>query len=244
MSHLLVGIPAYNNSMRLATFKSLLSDCAKLLIGGWEIEIIDTISGAEIDTIRNKMVSYLASHEKATELVMVDDDVCWSPDDLLRLLAVKLNPDRDIVGGVYPKRADPIEYPFLPDLDDNGQMLVDVDSGCIECSHIPAGFMRVPKGSALHLIETHPELEYACVYNTVEPKDYRCYSLFEKMWEHSELTGEKHRSSEDVSFCKRVTKAGGLVLAHPDISMGHIGDKLFLGSKLRGNDARHSNEGA
>lgn len=223
--------------------RSLVYDTAKLLWAEWDIEILDTISGAEIDTIRNKMVSYLASHDKATELIMVDDDVCWADGDLLRLLAADIDCERDVVGGVYPKRADPIEYPFNPLIADNGEMRCDPDNHLIMCRHVPAGFLRIPKGTAQHLIEENKHMEYAAVFNTVEPKGFPVYSLFEKMWDTSELTGERHRASEDVSFCRRVLEAGGNVYAHPDIAMGHVGDKLYLGSKLRGHSARHHHEG-
>ena len=212
------------------------------MTGGYEVEILDTISGAEIDTIRNKMVSYLASHEKATDLVMVDDDVCWSDNGLLRLLAADIDRDVDIVGGVYPKRADPIEYPFMPEFDDGGNFVFDPDNGLLRCEHVPSGFMRVPKGTAQALIAADGVRKYAAVHNTVEPQGYPCYSFFEKRWQFNEVTGEWYRASEDVSFCKLVRSNGGMVYAHPDFSMGHIGDKLFLGSKLRGNGSRHNNE--
>ena len=242
MKHIIVAIPAYNNSVKLATCVSLIRDCAILMTGGYEVEILDSISGAEIDTIRNKMVSYLAAHPTATDLVMVDDDVCWSDNGLLRLLAAKIDCDRDIIGGLYPKRADPIEYPFLPEFDDGGNFLYDPDNQLLRCEHVPSGFMRVPKGTAQSLIAADGVREYAAVYNTVEPKGHPCYSFFEKHWSFNETTGEQYRSSEDVSFCKLVKSNGGMVYAHPDFSMGHIGDKLFLGSKLRGNSSGCHNE--
>jgi len=233
--HIIIGIPAYSNAVKLNTFKSLLFDLMKLGTNGWDIEILDTITGAEIDTIRNKMVSYLASHEKANELVMVDDDVCWHSDDLLRLLAAAIDTDRDIIGGIYPKRTEPIEYPFVPEYTDQGHIRIEQGTGLTPCRHIPSGFMRIPKGTAQHLIAENPSLEYSCVFGNLEPGGYRAYSLFEKIWEHNEMTGENQRSSEDVSFCKRVTQAGGKVYAHPDIAMGHVGYKCFRGAKIRGN---------
>ena len=190
----------------------MLTDCTTLAIGGWDIEIVDTISGAEIDTIRNKLISYLASHEKASELIMVDHDVAWSHNDLLRLLAVPLDGNPSIVGGVYPKRMD-------------------------------GGFMRIPKFTAHSIIDAGIVKPYAQVFNKIEPKGYTCYSFCEKIWQYNEATGENHRLSEDISFCKRVLEAGGEVYAHPDIPMAHIGDKMWCGSKLRGNSARHSDTG-
>lgn len=240
--HLIVGMPAYTNSVKMNTFNSLFFDLLKLATNGWTIEIINTISGAEIDTIRNKFVSYLASHEKADELLMVDDDVCWHRDDVLRLLAADIDTTRDIIGGLYPKRSEFIEYPFDPLKDDQGGMRVDPNNGLIECRHMPAGFMRVPKGTAKHLIEEHPELQYDAVFSDMEPQGYPVYSLFEKIWEHNEVTGMKQRSSEDVSFCKRVTAAGGSIYCHPDIAMGHVGHKCFKGVAPRGNSPEYNHE--
>lgn len=242
--YLIIGIPAYSNSIKLNTFNSLLFDCIKLATNGWTIEILDSISGAEIDTIRNKMVSYLASHEKADELVMVDDDVCWNPDDLLRLLAANIDTTRDVIGGIYPKRSEPIEYPFMPFADDQGGMQTDPDNYMIRCRHMPTGFLRIPKGTAQHLIAENQDLEYACVFNNVEPQNYPCYSLFEKKWEYNECTGERQRSSEDVSFSKRVIEAGGEVYCHPQISMGHVGHKCFKGVAPGGNRPEYNNSGS
>ena len=241
--HLIIGVPAYAGTVKLATFKALLTDCTTLAIGGWDIEIVDTISGAEIDTIRNKLISYLASHEKASDLIMVDHDVTWSHNDLLRLLAVPLDGNPSIVGGVYPKRMDPIEYPFMPLMDDNMQPLYDPDLHMMRCEHIPGGFMRIPKFTAQSIIDAGIVKPYAQVFNKIEPKGYTCYSFCEKIWQYNEATGENHRLSEDISFCKRVLEAGGEVYAHPDIPMAHIGDKMWCGSKLRGNSARHSDTG-
>lgn len=229
-SKILIGIPAYGGSIKTATFRSLMRDCLLLMANGYEIDIIDGISGAEIDTIRNKIVSRLVADETASDLIFVDSDVCWDSGDLLRLMASNIDTDRDIVAGVYPKKSRPIEYPFDPKLDDHGNWVVDPDNRLIECRHVPSGFMRIPRGTAVHLANEHPELQYRVLWGSQEEKNYPVYGLFEKRWSYDEASGLRSRASEDVSFCWRVTDAGGTVYAHPDIGMGHIGDTQFTGA--------------
>ena len=233
---LIVAIPAYGGQITLQTFRSLMHDLPTLVIGGWEVEILDSIQGAEIDTVRNKIVSRFAASD-ADELIMVDSDVCWDRDALLRLLAAELDKDRDIIGGVYPRRCDPIDYPFDPITDDAGNVLICPDTKLVECRHLPSGFMRIPKGTAQRLCKEYANLEYLQLWGVHEKDDYPVFSLFEKLWTYDECSGQQVRCSEDVAFCRRVRDAGGSVYAHPDFAMGHVGTKCFLGARINGNSS-------
>ena len=238
---LMVGIPAYGGTITTQTFRSLFVDLTKLALNGWEIDVVDSITGAEIDTIRNKIISRFAASD-CDELIMVDTDVTWGYDSMLRLLAAPIDKGGDIIAGIYPKKQEPIEYPFDPKLYDNGTVRLNED-GLILCNHVPAGFLRIPKGTAQKLIEENQNLQYVQLWGYGEKDDYPVYSLFEKSWGYDECSGLKTRRSEDVAFCKRVLDIGGDVFAHPDIGMGHIGQKCFIG-KIDGNSTVNNHKGA
>ena len=218
----LVCIPAYSGQINLPTFKSLLQDIMLLVANGVAVEVIDEIGGAEIDTIRNKFISRFAADPDATDLVMVDSDVCWQPGGLVQLLCH----DVDFVAGAYPKRSEPLDFPLCP-IDGKKDEPINLVNGLMECNWVAGGFMRMRKAVALKMIESYPELETVVGWGEYETKGYPVYALFDHLYE--EVDGLMKRASEDVSFCFRYRKVGGQVWVDPSIKMGHIGTKMYSG---------------
>src|SRR5690606_1740714 len=78
-----------------------------------------------------------------TDLVFLDADVSWNPDDLIKLI----KHDRDVVAGVYPKRSSrDKDFPVhvLP-----GVALQADSDGLVEVAGAPTGFMKIKR----HVLE-------------------------------------------------------------------------------------------
>lgn len=200
---LMIGLPSYSWSVKLGTLRSLLTDLVALQKTGAAFDVFDEAGNTEIGAARQEIIdAFLASD--CTDLIFVDDDVCWQAGAIQKLLGHKV----DLVGGVYPKRKDPIEFPI------NWLARTELHAvdGLLEVASLPTGFLRISRQCATQMHEAFGAL------------------MFDNIRE-----GDR-RFSEDISFCKRWRSIGGQVWADPEIKMGHIGNKLFdghLGDWLR-----------
>ncbi len=92
--------------------------------------------GCHVDDNRNTIVKEFLLTD-CTDLVFLDADVSWSPEDLVALCQA----DADLVGGVYPFRTEDKyrrgSMPFLPK--QGAKVRVD---GLLEVDGLPTGFMR------------------------------------------------------------------------------------------------------
>jgi len=218
----MICIPAYSGQIHLPTFKGLLQDIMVLVANHVAVEVVDEIGGAEIDTIRNKFISRFAASPDATDMVMVDSDVCWEPNALIKLLCH----DVGLVAGAYPKRQDKLDFPLCP-VGAEKDVPIDLVNGLMECDWVAGGFMRIRKDAALAMIEAYADLETMVGWGDNEKQDYPVYAVFDHLYD--KVDGKINRASEDVSFCSRYRKTGGRVWVDPSIQMGHIGDKMFTG---------------
>lgn len=213
--HIAVAIPAYSWSVSLATMRSLLWDCKILWERGDQITFIDECGSTDLTVAKAMMIAkFLESG--ADYLMHVDADVGWEPGAMVRLIDKPV----DFVGGVYPKRTDPVQWPvgYLKDCD---ELRGDPEHGLLEVSVIPGGFMRFTQECVLQMCEAYRDLEYTSSRHPA--------GKLPGFFEHMYLDGGV-RIRDDVAFCHRWRKIGGKVWTDPDIHMVHVGPKAFEGS--------------
>jgi hypothetical protein len=216
----MIGLPSYQWTVSMGTLRSMLADLPRL---PFPYVLHDTACGTEISQARNQIIDDFLKSD-CTDLVFVDDDVCWQRGALLDLLAAPV----DCVACVYRKRVDDEEYPvrWLPDRSE----LVTNDSGLIEVEAVAAGFLRLTK-RMLAKMERHYRARLR--QQTDRAKDGYWTALCDPLW-HAGV-----RYSEDISLCLRWREIGGSVWIMPDVNMGHMGPKSFngnLGKWLRARD--------
>jgi hypothetical protein len=210
--HVWIAIPAYTGQIHLGTMRSILSDLLTLQERGDMVTIFDESGNALLADGRAVIVAkFLASD--GTDLVFVDSDVIWERGGLLKLLDAPV----DFVAGIYPQRKDPINYcvQWLP-----GDELWANADGLIEVAGVPAGFMRLTRSMLEKMIAAYPESEF--YVETLD--DHKAYALFDP-WRDGVI-----KYGEDYSFCRRWREIGGKVFVQPEILMGHVGYKTFMGS--------------
>lgn len=211
--HVVIAIPAYVGTIHLGTMRSVVHDLMALMQRGDTVQVEDECGNTDITDARALMVGKFLSGP-GTDLVFVDSDVCWEPGALLKLVDYPV----DFVSGVYPKRCDPLTF-ALRYLEDKPELWADPKTGLIEVAGVSAGFMRCSRKMLEQMARDYAGLFY-------QRDDKKFWGLFDPY----RLDDGKRKLSEDYSFCQRWKDIGGQVWIDPEIKMGHIGNKTFMGS--------------
>lgn len=137
--------------------------------------------------------------------LFLDDDLSWRPEDLLKLVQT----EGEVVGGTYRARDDTEEnYMGRVLQDENGRITSMREDGCIECSCLPAGFLKVTKEGVDKFMKGYPELCYGPGYD--QAVDLFNHGAWQGLW-----------WGEDYAFCRRWRDIGGKVWLIPDLNINH-----------------------
>jgi hypothetical protein len=175
----------------------------------WDLKIH---VGAPINQARNEMVAQFRKTD-FTDLLFIDDDMGWRPDDVLRLLAS----DHPIIAGVGKKRrpgpdADMAMWCFSCLQD--AEVVPEDGNGNLEVLHVGTGFMRIRRDVFDLLEEAHPAWT-----RRTGPTAFFANDVEDGV----EL-------SEDISFCHRWRALGGQIWIDPSIRLRHHGMAAFEGN--------------
>jgi len=168
-----------------------------------------------VDDARNSIVaSFLESD--CTDLVFIDADVSFTPDQLVRLCT---HENVDVVGGIYPKRATghrDMPVRMLPDV------LTPDSKGLLEVEGLPTGFMRIRRTVLKHLAGASQTFRKDL---TVVP------IIFERTY-----IDNVGRVGGDINFGFKALKAGFSLHADCELRLGHAAKVIVkdsLGAYLR-----------
>lgn len=162
-----------------------------------------------VDDSRNTVVRDFLESD-CTDLVFLDADVSWEPEDLLTLC----QHDCDVVGGVYPYRREggkegmPVRNKrecFEPD-----------ENGLLEVEGLPTGFLRIRRHVLASLAEDAPSFRRG--------NKGRIPVIFER-----DILGEGRRGG-DIAFCMKWQAMGGRLYASADLRLGHCGKHVIRDS--------------
>ncbi len=157
------------------------------------------ISGARASMLKRGLRS------QGDIFLFLDDDLSWDPKDLLKLVQT----EGEVVGGTYRARDDTEEnYMGRVLQDENGKITSMRDDGCIECSCLPAGFLKVTKEGVDKFMKGYPELCYGPGYD--QAVDLFNHGAWKGLW-----------WGEDYAFCRRWRDIGGKVWLIPDMNIDH-----------------------
>lgn len=209
MRNVMIAAPSYDGTITVWHASALSETCKMGLTRNINVFCIYMSYDALVQRARNDIVQ-LALELNVDDLVFVDCDVDWLPEDFFKLL----EHDADVVGGVYPKKTDFETYPVL---------LHDVnrkpdDDGLIEVDGLPMGFTRITRKAlqaaweiAREYREPHKEKPIKMVFDI-------------GIDENGTLV------SEDISFCKKWKASGGILYLDPSINLAHVGNKRWIGN--------------
>jgi len=213
MKNVMIAMPCYSAKVHFPTMRAILLDAINIIGRGDKFSIAEDIGNSDIAGSRGALFGAFV-RSKADTLVFIDDDIFWTPGSLIKLIDQPV----DVVGGIYPKKRDPLEWPFKIGIKD--EYRVDPKTGLMEVIGLPGGFMKISRNCAEKMIEAYPRQTLRSVSENTQ-----FWPLFDPY-----QTPDGNRLSEDFSFCQRWIDIGGQVWADFEIEMGHIGYKSFVGT--------------
>lgn len=197
----MIATPTYTGEMHHTYVSSLMAAMVYCLYHKVELEL-NVVAGASlIQYARNQLVREFLEDETYTHLMWIDADVGFDPRAIMQLL----DHGKDVVGGVYPMKCIPIEWPYSP-------VPGEQTTGLHRAEIMPGGFLLCSR----HAIKTVAEqsLEY---WHHMNGMRYRTPHVFDVVLEKDALLGE------DVIFCRRLRDAGFDIWCDPNLQFQHSG---------------------
>lgn len=199
-----LATPSYSGVSSPFTY-SLLHSLSALRGSGWTADWFHLEGNCHVDDARNYIVRAFLETDY-TDLVFLDADVGWQPDDLVKLLAF----DRDVVAGIYPKKRDDADYPaqLVP-----GENWSDQD-GLLEAMRLPTGFLRISRNAIQTLYDQEPRK----FIGTNDPDGSLPQAIiFERTYK------DGRRISGDYSASDKLRAAGFKLYVDPEMRFTHQG---------------------
>jgi len=174
---------------------------------------LETVSNESLVTrARNTLIAKAMSNKSNTHFMFIDADVSFKSEDIFRLIGA----DKDVIGGMYPKKSYPIEYVFNPIGDD-----VPNEHGLQPVRHVGTGFMLIKRTVIEQMFAHYRDLWYQSDLGLDPAFDTYMYSLFD-----TEVINKKYLS-EDWTFCNRWRAIGGKIWIDTKVKLGHSGYHTF-----------------
>lgn len=212
--HLHIGIPCYGGMMSEPTVTSLLRFILLAQRVGLNWSLDTMVNESLVTRARNNLMAKMMTNAAATHFMFIDADIRFEPDAPLKMMAC----DKDVIGGLYPKKALPVNYVInlLPQTKVQGDIFT-VDT-------MGTGFLLFKRQVYEKLIQAHPECKYVDDVGLGKQYEPMMYSIFDVQIDH-----RGHYLSEDWLFCRRWSALGGEIWAHGKVLLNHVGHYEFQG---------------
>jgi hypothetical protein len=204
---------------------SLASTLLFLQEQGVRVTFQMVVGSSVVHRARNELVAHFLASD-FTDLLFIDDDMQWGPNDVLRLLGS----DKPLVGGVGRMRcqkpnSDPAVWCWRPLRAENGDLSQDA-MGAVEVRGFGAAFMLINRTVFNRMVAAHGD---AWKRDGAPDWSAELRAYYFEFFTQSERD-EFGELSEDYGFCHRWRQLGGQVWADPTIRLGHVGSFNFAGS--------------
>src|SRR5690606_33321512 len=107
-ARIMVATPTYTGELTHRYVDSLMAATVYCLYHKVELELRIVAGASLIQYARNQLVREFLEDESFTHLMWIDADVGFDPRAIVKLL----DHDKDVVGGVYPMKCIPLEWPY------------------------------------------------------------------------------------------------------------------------------------
>lgn len=224
-----IATPCYGSMVTEVYCRSLTRTLVKLDRAGIFYETMLAPGDSLVHRARNSLTSkFLASD--FSHMLFIDADLEWEPESVLKLLRA----NKDVVCGVYPKKAYPIKWPLNFKKDANENINQCPATGVIEIAEAPTGFLMIKRRVFEQMKAKYPELRYMGTPALSPEEDVHTHAFFDtfidKDHKAPDGTPRPRLVSEDFGFCMRWTAMGGKVWLDPTINLKHYGLHGFEGN--------------
>ena len=212
--HLHIGIPCYGGMVSEPTMTSLLRFILLAQQVGLNWSLDTMVNESLVTRARNNLMAKMMSNQNATHFMFIDADIRFQPESILQMVAC----DKDVIGGLYPKKALPVNYVI------NLQPQTKIQGDIFTVDTMGTGFLLFKRDVYTKLIEAHPETKYVDDVGLGKQYEPMMYSIFD-----CKIDERGHYLSEDWLFCRRWQEVGGEIWAHSKVLLNHVGHYEFQG---------------
>jgi hypothetical protein len=227
--HLHIGIPCYGGMVSEPTMTSFLRFILMAQQAGLNWSLDTMVNESLVTRARNNLMAKMMTNKEATHFMFIDADIRFEPDSILKMIAC----DKDVIGGLYPKKALPVNYVI------NLRPETKIQGDIFTVDTMGTGFLLFKRHVYEKLIAAHPECKYVDDVGLGKQYEPMMYSIFD-----CNIDARGHYLSEDWLFCRRWAAIGGEIWAHGKVLLNHIGHYEFQGdlSKMPkfGNEASNA----
>lgn len=217
--HLHIGMPCYGGMVSEPTMTSLLRFILVATKVGLNWSLDTMVNESLVTRARNNLMAKMMSNTNATHFMFIDADIRFQPEGILQMIAY----DKDVIGGLYPKKSLPINYVI------NLKPQTKVQGDIFTVDTMGTGFIMFKREVYEKLIAAHPETKYVDDVGLGKQFEPMMYSIFDV-----QIDEKGHYLSEDWLFCRRWQALGGEIWAHSKVLLNHVGHYEYQGdlSKL------------
>ena len=213
-SHLHIGMPCYGGNVSEPTMTSLLRFILLAQQVGLNWSLDTMVNESLVTRARNNLMAKMMTNKAATHFMFIDADIRFQPESILQMMAC----DKDVIGGLYPKKALPVNYVI------NLKPETKVQGDIFTVDTMGTGFLLFKREVYEKLCSVHPECKYVDDVGLGKEYEPTMYSIFDVA-----IDEKGHYLSEDWLFCRRWSKIGGEIWAHGKVLLNHIGHYEFVG---------------
>jgi hypothetical protein len=212
--HLHIGMPCYGGNVSEPTMTSLLRFILLAQQVGLNWSLDTMVNESLVTRARNNLMAKMMTNQSATHFMFIDADIRFQPESILQMMAC----DKDVIGGLYPKKALPVNYVI------NLKRETKVQGDIFTVDTMGTGFLLFKKHVYVQLCAAHPETKYVDDVGLGKQFEPTMYSIFDVA-----IDEKGHYLSEDWLFCRRWSALGGEIWAHGKVLLNHIGHYEFVG---------------
>ena len=212
--HLHIGMPCYGGNVSEPTMTSLLRFILMAQQVGLNWSLDTMVNESLVTRARNNLMAKMMTNQSATHFMFIDADIRFQPESILQMMAC----DKDVIGGLYPKKALPVNYVI------NLKRETKVQGDIFTVDTMGTGFLLFKKHVYEKLCAAHPETKYVDDVGLGKQFEPTMYSIFDVA-----IDEKGHYLSEDWLFCRRWSALGGEIWAHGKVLLNHIGHYEFVG---------------
>lgn len=213
---LFIALPAYDFKVSLKLAISLARFAQVAGQHGVTLHIGSICGCSVVSRARNLLVQDFLETD-ATDLLFIDSDINFEPEDVFRLMAWASDPKKGIVAGVPRTRSTDKVYIATLDYDENHELTMN-GMGLVRAKRVATAFMMVRREVFVRLVDDNPEWNYY---------DNRSGRMLNAVFDFK-VTDEGYMG-EDFLFCDRAREAGYEVWIDPTIKLGHMGVQEYAG---------------
>jgi len=212
--HLHIGIPCYGGMVSEPTMTSFLRFTLLAQQAGLNWSLDTMVNESLVTRARNNLMAKMMTNTQATHFMFIDADIRFQPESILQMIAY----DKDVIGGLYPKKALPVNYVI------NLKPETKIQGDIFTVDTMGTGFLLFKRNVYEQLIQAHPECKYVDDVGLGKQYEPMMYSIFDV-----QIDERGHYLSEDWLFCRRWQKLGGEIWAHSKVLLNHVGHYEYAG---------------